>query len=254
MDAQRNRGGLKWLLLVSCMLLSGFSLRAADFLRMESSYLGDGWFQYRVTMVDDPFYESASIGEVSMPFAGRIEYGEDPTDWASESALADVAKWTFGGQEPQGRPYERTFLVRSSHTTFKTVDQAVRVTIAATPQRDLQTPNVTQVGGYLWLRGVVPCPPGEADGSAAVQSSSAASREDLRIASLTVEEGVPTALSYEWPYDSTVSLEASFDLKTWTPVATIQGEAGLTTWTATTPLENSGTFYRLVLIANEKNP
>jgi hypothetical protein len=253
MEAQRNKGGLKWLLLVSVLLLGGGSLRAADFLRMESSYLGDGWFEYRVTLVEDPFYE-ASIGAISMSFPGRTEYGADPEHWSSSAAVAEEANWSADTQQGQARPYERTFLVRSSHTTFKTVDQAVKFAVVATPQTQLQTAQVQEVAVILRLRGVVPCPPGEADGSAAVQSSSAALREDLRLTSLVMENGAPSSISYEWTYDSTVTLEASFDLKSWTSVATIQGEAGLTTWNATTPLENSGHFFRLVLIANEKNP
>jgi hypothetical protein len=254
MEAQRNKGGLKWLLLVSVLLLGGGTVRAADFLRMESSYLGDGWFQYRVTLVEDPFYEAASIGAISVSFPGRTEYGEDPTHWSSSAAVADEANWSAEPQQSQARPYERTFLARSSHTTFKTVDQAVKFVVVATPQTRLQTAQVQEVAVILRLRGVVPCPPGDADGSEAVQSSSAALREDLRLTSLVMENGAPISISYEWTYDSTVSLEASFDLKSWTPVATIQGEDGVTTWNATTPLENAGHFYRLVLIANDQGP
>jgi hypothetical protein len=252
MSAQRLKKHLFRLLLIGVLLTGGTALQAADFIRMESSYLGDGWFEYRVTMVDDPYYETASIGAVSIAFPGRTDYGTDPADWVSDGASADLAIWNFDTQQTQTRPYERTFLARSSYTTFKTVDQTVRVFIEATPQTELQTP-VAQVAVILRIRGVVPCPPGEADGSAAVQSSSAALREDLRIASLTVVGGVPT-LSYEWAYDSTVSLEASSDLKIWTPVTTILGDAGETIWTATVPLENSGKFYRLTLLANEKLP
>ena len=254
MDAQRNKGRLKWLLLIGGMLLVGGPLHAADALRMESSYLGAGWFQYRVTMADDPFYEAASISALSISFPGRVEYGADPVDWASSGAVAEEANWTAAAQQVQARPYERTFLVRSSHTTFKTVDRAASFFVVATPKIHLQSAEVQQVTVRLQLRGVVPCPPGDADGSAAVQSSSAALRDDLRISTLTMAGGVPVSLSYDWPWDSTVSLEGSFDFVTWTPIATIHGDAGLTTWNATVPLENSGRFFRLALIANVKNP
>jgi len=241
--------------LAVCLLLwGGGALSGADFLRLESAYLGDGWFEYRLTLAEDPYYESAGIGAVSIPFAGRSQYGANPADWISDGATAGVANWSFGAQQSQGRPYQRTFLARSSHTTFKTVDQAVKITFVATPQSALQSGQVTPVSGLLRLRGVIPCPPAEADGSAATQTASTTLREDLRLTSLVMENGVPKSLSYEWSYDSTVMLEASFDLKNWTQVATILGEAGTTTWIATVPLENAGRFYRLVLIANEGSP
>ena len=264
MSAQRLKKYLFRLLLIGALLTGGSSLQAADFVRIESSYLGDGWFEYRVTMVDDPYYETATIGAVSIAFPGRSEYGTDPADWVSDGASADRANWNFDTQQTQTRPYERTFLARSSHTTFKTVDLAAGISLSATPKAALQTtarygevpPEGTQPGiaVVLQFRGVVPCPPEEADGSMALQSWSVGLRADLRITSLVLENGAPKSLSYEWTYDSTVSLEASFDLKIWTPVTTILGDAGETIWTATVPLENSGKFYRLTLMANEKLP
>lgn len=242
------------LLALGCLVFGAPSLQAADFLRMESSYLGNGWFQYRVTLADDPYFEAASISAFSISFPGRTEYGVGPADWSSSDAVAGEANWTADTQQVQARPYERTFLVRSSHTTFKTVDQAVRFVGLATPKTQLQSAQVPVGAVFLQLRGVVPCPPGEADNSSAVHQSSAALRQDLRITALTVVAGVPASLSYEWPYDSTVSLEGSFDFVTWTPIVMISGDAGLTTWNATVPLENSGRFFRLALIANEKMP
>ena len=64
------------------------------------------------------------------------------------------------------------------------------------------------------MRGVIPCLPEEVDASAANMTHSLPLRDDVRMTSITVENGVPTQLSYNWAYDSTVSLEASFDLIT----------------------------------------
>jgi hypothetical protein len=254
MQAQRIKRHVRRLLLAGCLLLSGFSLSAANFLEMESSYLGDGWFQYRITLTEDPFYQEASIGTVSIDFPGRTEYGSDPDSWSSSNSDAGRAIWNFDVQQVQTRPYERTFLARSSHTTFKTADLVAQITYSATPKEALQSGQVTPFAGVIRLRGVVPCPPGEADASEVVQTSSVSFRDELRITSLTVAGGVPTGLIFDWTYDSTVRLEASFDLKTWTPVTTISGTAGETVWTATEPLETSGNFFRLVLLANEKDP
>ena len=227
---------------------------AADFLQVESSYIGDGWFQYRVKLEKDAYYEGAQIGALSVPCAGRTEYGVDPTDWSSNSSVADQAFWSFDTMQVQGRPYERTFLVRSSHTTFKTVDLSIQVTYVATPKTQLQTSQVTQIAGVMNLRGVIPCPPGEADASAVSFMEAVALRDDVRISSIVIENGVPTQLTYNWTFDSTVALEASFDLETWTHVATISGDAGMTQWDVTVPIQNLGQFYRLTLLANQKNP
>jgi hypothetical protein len=264
MSAQRLKKHLFRLLLIGVLLTGGTALQAADFIRMESSYLGGGWFEYRVTMVNDPYYETATIGAVSIAFPGRTDYGTDPADWVSDGASADLAIWNFDTQQTQTRPYERTFLAHSSYTTFKTLDQAATISFVATPKAALQTSEATEISGVLRFRGVVPCPPEEADGSEASQTGANWLRADLRITSLVLENGAPKSLSYEWTYDSTVSLEASFDLKIWTPVTTILGGKvtpitilgveGETTWTATVPLENSGKFYRLTLLANEKLP
>ena len=254
MSVQHLKKYLFRLLLIGILLTGGTALPAADFIRMESSYLGEGWFEYRVTMENDPYYEASSIGAVSIAFPGRTDYGTDPADWVSDGASADLAIWNFDMGQPQTRPYERTFLARSSHTTFKTLDQGATISFVATPKAALQTSEATEISGVLRFRGVVPCPPEEADGSGATQSGSNWLRADLRITSLVLENGAPKSLSYEWTYDSTVSLEASFDLKIWTPVTTILGDAGETIWTVTVPLENSGKFYRLTLLANEKLP
>lgn len=255
MKGLRKNRRLNRLLLVGCLLVSGFSLRAADFLRMESAYLGDGWFEYRVRLVDDPFYETASLGAISVSFPGRVEYGVDPAGWLSSMAGMDKAIWNSGMQQGQLRPYERTFLARSTHRTFKTVDQAAQITYTATSRSGLlPAAQAGQIAGLLSFRALVPCPPEDADGSAAQQSSSQALRDDLRISSLTIENGVPTKLSYEWPHASTVSLEASSDLENWTSVTTIEGVAGMTTWDATVALENFGRFYRLILINHEESP
>lgn len=241
-------------MLIAWAMLGAASAWSADFVTVESRSLGDGWFEYRVTLAEDPYFENALIGAVSIAFPGRSEYGADPADWTSDATDPDTALWTFDTQQTQARPYERIFTVRSSLTGFKTIDQAVRVTYLATPRSDLEHEHSPALSGFGRLRGVVPCPPGEADGSPVSHLASISLREDLRITSLTVVGGIPTGLSFNWTYDSTVRLEASFDLKEWTPVTTIVGVAGETMWTATEPLETSGNYFRLVLLTSGQAP
>lgn len=225
---------------------------SAEFVSVESRSLGDGWFEYRVRLAEDPYFETAQIGAVEIAFPGRSEYGADPADWSSDASSPDKALWNFGGQQPQSRPHERVFRVRSSHTAFRTVETALRVTYVAAPQTELLGEASPASSGVLRLRVLVPCAPAEADGSATLQSAAASLREDLRITSLQISGSALSGLSFQWPFDSTVRLESSSDLKTWTPLTTLAGDAGETSWSAEQPLQDVGTFFRLVLLANRK--
>jgi hypothetical protein len=61
---------------------------------------------------------------------------------------------------------------------------------------------------------------------------------------------VVSGVDFLWGYDSTLLLQASTDLTTWTNVAYLWSYPPETIWTTDLPLNDFGQFFRLELVAN----
>jgi hypothetical protein len=105
-----------WALLFSISLLVAGRAQASTFETIESSYLGNGWFQYDVKMFYDPFFLEADLTQFSVNVTNGvdIELGANPANWNS---TANVASWMHTGPA-QSRPNEQIFLLHSSATNY----------------------------------------------------------------------------------------------------------------------------------------
>src|SRR5438045_2042493 len=102
------------LLISICLLIAGRT-QASTFETVESTDLGDGWFQYDVKIYDDPFFRVVALMqfEITITNGVDVQYGADPANWSSTT---NTAIWKYSGTYPQSRPNEQIFLLHSSAT------------------------------------------------------------------------------------------------------------------------------------------
>lgn len=104
--------------------------------------------------------------------------------------------------------------------------------------------------GYAGFPCLVPCSPEAADGSPTNFSYALKLLPDISIQQLIQSDGVVSGVDFLWEYDSTLLLQASTDLTTWTNVAYLWSYPPETLWTTNTPLNDFGNFFRLELVSN----
>jgi hypothetical protein len=250
-----------WLsLLLGVFLLEPGNSRATTFLKFDSSYLGDGWFQYHLQMMDDPFFTEVDIGGLQLNFADQIDQSTNLLNWTNVAAPYG-SLWTFGQTNP-ARPYDVTFLVRSSETSYRLGTNGVwdGSSLVIYAYLSGENPLLNQGGGTVYsvsLAGIldlpclVPCSPSESDGSPTNYTTTIKLLPDVSIQHLIQSDGVAQGVDFLWDYESTFLLQASADLKTWTNVAYVWSDPPETMWTTNVPLNNFGSFYRVELVAND---
>jgi len=242
---------MKSKLLLGCLLVF-FSLncQSRSHVGLVSSYLGDGWFEYRLRKIEDPFFQFFDVVGFTMSDTPMIEFGPTPPDW--ELDFPDT-QWGYNyvdcGVACQGDSYERTFLVRSSHQTYKRTTNILALMSFAFVG-GFHGHGISQNAvGFVTIDGLTPCPPEEADGSPPVLSTSVGILDlpDPTLVELvTTAEGI-TAVTFAYNERATVRLERTTDFVNWVPVAYMHGNPGNTTWNPEEPLPVG--FYRLRLIA-----
>ena len=157
-------------LIVVCLYLANLTASGAPFAKLQSSCLGDGWFQYTLTNLQDPFFREADIvGFDVRPFTNFFTYGADPVDWQRVSPDTNEVYWNFTGSVPQNRPYQVTFLAQSQYTSYHTanggVNNGATILFLLWPQDYLLSPNYSNIAGFYAMACLEPCPPDQADGS-----------------------------------------------------------------------------------------
>ena len=220
----------------------------------ESTYLGDGWFEYSVVTTDDPFFLFLDITGAGVRFGPAVEGGPTPAQWTN-LVHTNYISWSFEGTGlgDQTRPYRASFRLRSAHTNYMRASGAgivlMSLAIVGGYHGHLASANIV---GYWIPDALVPCPPEEADGSATnlVQWSPMINGlPEPRLVSLIQSGDEHVGLAFEYPEPSTVRLEGTRDFRSWSNVAYIHGAPGATAWTTNVSLSNYGDFFRLRLVA-----
>ncbi|HEX4350358.1 MAG TPA: hypothetical protein VH251_08215 [Verrucomicrobiae bacterium] len=246
------------LALLVLLTVLGFGLmraRATTFLQFQSTYLGDGWFQYQMNVLDDPFFTSVDVGAV-MIFTNQINQSTTSTNWINSASDASTSTWSSTGDWPE-RPYQETFLIRSSETSYRlgtNFDGAIA--ILSLDLAELNPAYVTgvysqNIVGYAWMSCLVPCTPDEADNSPTNYTFLLKLLPDVGINQLIQTNGSIYGLDFTWDYESTFLLQGSADMNNWTNVAYVWSYPPETTWTTNTPLNSFGNFFRISMVANE---
>lgn len=249
-----NRGRLGIFFTLIC--LSNLSL-ATTFIELQSSYLGDGWFRYRMQMPYDPFFRKADVGDIAITsFTNFAEFGPAPQDWTNQPSSGNSAAWRYALPIPsQTRPYVREFLVRSDEHTFRVGTNAMVVMSLelVSDWFDYWADHgaiAQNIVGYAHIPCLIPCSPQLADNS---PTNFTAILEivdhDLTLDSLIVTNGEVNGVTFSAAFKSTVLLEGTFDHRQWTNIAYLWGNAGATTWRTNIALNDFGSFFRLELVA-----
>jgi hypothetical protein len=231
-------------------------VRANTFLEMQSTYLGDGWFQYRMQVQNDPFFSEAEVTSLVITFTNQIDQGTNPDGWTNSYYGSQHASWDCTANYPS-RPYEAVFLLRSSETTYKVgvvtnMDWAVVCfSLYLSELNPIYDPGTysQNIVGYAFMPCLVPCRPEEADGSSTNFVYDLKLVPDILINYLIQTDGVFNGVDFNWDAESTFLLQGTVDFKNWTNIAYIWSYPPETAWTTNRSIGDYGNFFRLAMVA-----
>jgi hypothetical protein len=214
---------------------------------MESAYLGEGWFSYRVKTVGDPRFTNVTLKTVNLPvFLNRVEYGTNAPLWTASSDPAG-ANWNYvsSGAQPPG--YQAAFVVRSSERTFRTAT----IKALAYDFEYFDGTSTQLASGSAEFSVLVPCPPAQADNSTTNRVSSfdpLPPLADLKIDKLVARGSSIEGVGFSYSGDFTVNLQATTNFTLWRDVVRLFGVGSSNVWTTNQPLNSFGSFFRLQLV------
>jgi hypothetical protein len=232
---------------------------ATTFLQFDSTSLGNGWFQYHMQVASDPFFTEADITSLNINFTNQIDQSATSPNWTNTGVGTGFgsaySSWGFNQGYP-ARPYDVTFLVRSSETSYRLATNnwdgaVVLLSLWLADFNPLPGGIFSQnIVGYANMPCLVPCRPEDADGSPASFSYVLKLLPDVNISQLIQSDGVVQGVDFLWGYESTFLLQASTDLNTWTNVAYVWSYPPETLWITNRSLNDFGQFFRVSLVAN----
>jgi len=249
-------------LLLGWLGLPGFqTAHATTFLQFQSTALGNGWFQYQMSVMNDPFFTKADITGLSINFNNQITQSGDGTNWGYSGEANGYSNWGFTNGIPSPS-YQTTFLVHSSETSWrlatKNFDGAIVMFSLMLsdlhPGYAAMTANGTisqNIAGFANMPCLVPCNPAAADGSATHFNFALKLVPDVNINHLIQTNGVVSGVDFTWNYASTFLLQGSMDMNNWTSIAYISSSPPETVWTTNVSLNSFGQFFRVELVGGE---
>jgi hypothetical protein len=242
-------------LLLGLLWLGSGIASATTFLTLQSTFLGNGWFQYQMTVMNDPFFTEADItGFEIITFTNQIDQINGTQGWAYTGITNG---WAFTNGYP-ARPYVETFLVRSSETSYRlssgtNLDGAfVLLSLVLTEMYPGVAEGVVSgnIVGYVLMPCLVPCSPEEADGSPTNFVYTLKLLPDVIINSLIQTNSQIYGVDFTWDSESTFLLQGTADFNVWTNIAYVWSYPPETLWTTNTPLNAYGSFFRVALVAD----
>lgn len=242
-------------LLLGMLWLGSGIAGATTFLTLQSTYLGDGWFQYQMNVLNDPFFTAVQVSGFGVNFTNETDQGTLPDGWTAYTN--GTANWSGPDTYPP-RPYELTVLVQSSDTSYRlgagtNFDGAIVLfslfLSELCPGMADGTVSANLVG-YAMMPGLVPCSPDEADGSPTNYVYALKLLPDVNINQLIQTNGLIYGVDFTWDSDSTFVLQGTADFYNWTNIAYLWSYPPETVWTTNTPLNPYGQLFRVALVAD----
>ncbi len=245
-----------WIISCFSAVCIALSARATTFLTLQSTYLGNGWFQYQMNVMDDPFFTEADITGFNVNFTNQINQIGDGTNWSYTGSDQSYSEWSFTNGIP-ARPYSVTFLMQSSETSWRTATNlydgaVVLMSLYLTDFNPLLDGDVVSrnIVGYANMACLVPCDPADADGSPTNFLYTLKLLPDVNINNLIQTNGGVYGVDFDWAYTNTFVLQGTSNFVDWTNIAYIWSYPPETTWTTNVSLLNYGEFFRLELVAD----
>jgi hypothetical protein len=234
---------------------------ASTFLQLQSSYLGDGWFQYRMNVLSDPFFSQVNVTGIQIGFTNETEHGTSATNWTNTNWTNGYSSWAFdSGTSPQP-PFEVTWMIQSAETSYKLQTNLFNGDAIVTSFLDMATkyvyPGIASNGvvsqnviGCANMPCLVPCPPEEGDNSPTNFVYDLKLAPDVVIQQLVQTNGEIHGVDFGWDSDATFVLQGTTDFKNWTNITYVWSYPPETIWATNQSLNNLGSFFRLQLVTD----
>lgn len=219
---------------------------ARDLVQLESSYLGDGLFEYRVTILSDPFLASLSVEQLFVRGTWTGPHAL-PADWKTNAPIAGFLELQPTVAGPLNLPWTRTFRLQSNQTTFKRHISGLRLPLGG--QFATNAPifsGSSALAAIASLPALIPCPPAEADGSETNSTSRFETFRNPVIQELGLIDGEARFLTLTHQGTAYLRLESSTNLTDWLAVTHLRATNGVNRWTNSASLGEPGSFFRLL--------
>jgi hypothetical protein len=244
-------------LLWALLWLGSGTAEATTFLRLQSTFLGDGWFQYQMSVMNDPFFTEADITWAGINFTNEIDQIEDSTNWIYAGRNEPYSSWLFTNGIP-ARPYTETFLIRSSETSYRlaggTNGQGALILMSLYPAgiypgmaSGVFSQNIV---GYANTPCLIPCRPEDADGSPTNFVYDLKLLPDIEINHLVQGPSGFDGVDFTWGFKSTFLLQGTMDYNRWTNIAYLWSSPPETVWSTNQSLGDYGQFFRMELVSD----
>jgi hypothetical protein len=239
------------------VFLSVVSMASADnaWLEAQSTYLGNGSFQYRIGTRPCPFINTLTVTFAGIESTNWVQVGTVPAGW-SFTNQSWAATWTADDQAEswETEPYDAVFEMNSSMTNYKQGTGMVLMSLTLFGMQGLTSVVSENIVGYWMFPALIPCLPGQADGSPASLYADLG-YSDIAITQLIRDGQGTTGIEFNYDFgDATFLLEATSDMKNWQNVTYLYGQSGTNTWTTNTDLGQWGNFFRLEYVGSGQIP
>jgi hypothetical protein len=225
---------------------------ARPFVTLTSGSASNGWFEYQLYYWNDPFFRE--VGDIALsipPVTNAFAIEPGAPDWTNSITTNQVYWRYIATNDPRGQ----TFHLRLQSPNTSVRKGSGTIMFSAWLQTQYVYEEMFNLAGIMKLDCLVPCADVDADGSPPSMTSSLELRPDIAIDRLLSMSNRLRGVTFSWCWPSTMILESSSNMTSWTNVSYILGDAGSTTWTSSVPLDAVGTrFFRLGLYSTYHHP
>jgi len=248
---------LAWLLTVFGLEMG--IVRASTFLELQSTYLGAGWFQYQMKVLNDPFFTQVNVTGVQVGFTNETDHSTSATNWGNTDWTNAYSSWSFTNYVSPTPPFAITWRIRSSETAFKLQTNNFNGDALVMSFLNMTGIYPGVLSGVVWGQNIlgcanlpclVPCRPEEADNSPTNFVYDLKLAPDVVIKQMIQTNGGIYGVDFQWDSAATFLLQGTADFKNWTNIAYIWSTPPETLWTTNQTLSSRGSFYRLELMTD----
>jgi hypothetical protein len=230
---------------------------AYPFVTCKTTCVTNGWFEYELTLHDDPFCELVDwLALETTQVTNALAVGPIPSGWTNEVSANSVS-WSYPGIPfvPMSRPQVVHLSIQSPYTSFRWDPSALTVMFSGVFHDYVSSPVLSMnFVGFLRLAGLVPCPASEADGSPPTTTAVFESAPDINLTGFVTVSNQLRGVQFAWDNTFTMQVQTSRNLTSWSNVAYVVGDSGMNTWTSSIPLDQIGNYFRLRLYSIQKHP
>lgn len=239
-------------------IVGSLAVQATDNMTLTSRYLGEGQFDYQLTLHEDPFFIDQT-GDLTVPFLNLVFVDRVTPGWQA-STDEHSFQLALSSGDPL-RPYTYGCVAQSALPAFKkgTVESGeFAIVTGEVVYHEMFADGVNRSAGpisgnvvyYAKINALVPCAEEDADDASGTLSYTVKLIPDVELQDILFTNDTAWGISYHWSSPNTMLVQASDDMQSWTNVAYVLGDSGTNVWYHESPLSDYGSFYRLQLVAS----